>query len=306
MIRQYGLDQIERDDRSVLTVGTFDGVHQGHRPIIGYLVERARAQDGCSVVVTFDPHPREVVTGEPVSLLTTLEERADLLEQRGLDRLVVLPFTRDLSMLTGEEYVRQILIGAVGLREIVIGYDHAFGHRRSGNRQTLEALAGDLGFSVDVIPEQEIGGRGVSSTRVRTALREEGDVEGAAVMLGRNYRLAGTVVRGDRRGTTIGYPTANLRPANARKLVPKPGVYAVRASNGGEHDGMMNIGRRPTFLEDADVSLEVHLFDFDGDLYGDALEVEFVARLRDEQRFSGLDEIRRQLAEDERHARSLL
>jgi riboflavin kinase/FMN adenylyltransferase len=307
MKRQIGFDQISRDDCSVLTVGTFDGVHLGHQAILRYLNERAATVDGCSVVVSFDPHPREVVLGQHVPLLTTLEERGDLLEAFGIDRFVVLPFTRDLSNLEPRAYVEQILLETIGLREIVIGYDHRFGRDRRGDRATLEALGAEHGFSVDVIPEQIVHEVTVSSSAIRRLLREEGDVAGAAEMLGRPYALTGTVIRGDQRGRTIGYPTANLRVHGDRKLIPKPGVYAVRAALGDEaFGGMMNVGRRPTFETDGTLSVEVHLFGFDREVYGRALEVSFVEHIRDEQKFSGPDALVEQLREDERQSRAVL
>ena len=306
MKRQVGLAEITRDDCSVLTVGTFDGVHLGHQAILDYLKERAARVDGCSVVVSFDPHPREVVTGEHVPLLTTLDERADLLEMHGIDRFVVLPFTRDLSNLEPDEYVEQILIETVGLKEIVIGYDHRFGRNRAGDRSTLERLGAQHGFSVDVIPEQIVREVTVSSSEVRRQL-EAGEVARAAELLGRPYVLSGTVVRGDQRGRTIGYPTANLRVVGERKLVPRLGVYAVWVEyRGARHGGMMNVGRRPTFESDGAVSVEVHLFDFDADLYGQTLRVQFVQRLRDEQKFDGVEAIVAQLGEDEQAARGVL
>ncbi len=307
MKRQFGYDEITRDGCSVLTVGTFDGVHLGHQAILRYLKERAAKVDGCSVVVSFDPHPREVVLGVHVPLLTTLDERADLLEAFGIERFVVLPFTRDLSNLAPEDYVEQVLIETIGLREIVIGYDHRFGRNRSGSRETLEAMGAERGFSVDVIPEQIVHEVTVSSSEIRRLLGEEGDVAEASEMLGRPYALTGTVVRGDQRGRTIGYPTANLRVHGDRKLVPKPGVYAVRAAHGDEMvGGMMNVGSRPTFETDGALSVEVHLFDFAEEIYGDTLRVEFVERIRDEVKFSGPDALATQLRDDERVSRRVL
>ncbi len=307
MKREFGPDEITRDDRSVLTVGTFDGVHLGHQAILGYLRERAAAVGGRSVVVSFDPHPREVVLGEHVPLLTTLDERADLLESLGIDRFVVLPFTRDLSNLEPEAYVEQVLIGTVGLREVVVGYDHRFGRNRSGSRETLEALGARLGFGVDVIPEQIVRETTVSSSAIRRLLGDEGDVATAGEMLGRPYFLTGTVVRGDGRGRTIGYPTANLRVHGDRKLVPRVGVYAVRVELGGEElAGMLNVGRRPTFETDGALSVEVHLFDMDRDLYGDTLRIAFTARIRDEVRFDGPEALVAQLRHDEEESRRIL
>jgi riboflavin kinase / FMN adenylyltransferase len=306
-LKEIGLDNIRRDDRSVVTVGTFDGVHLGHQAIIRYLCSRAKAVEGSATVVSFDPHPREVVTGERMPLLTTLEERAALLEALGVDRFVVLPFTRDLSMLEAEDYVRTILVETIGLREIVIGYDHHFGRNRSGSRETLEQLSGKYGFTVDVIPEQVVADAAVSSTRIRNVLADEGDVCQATALLGRPYQLTGTVVRGDGRGRLIGYPTANLRVGDPRKAIPLPGVYVVRARfDAVDVGGMMNIGTRPTFDETSETHIEVHLFDIDRDLYGNDIAVSFIDRIRDEQRFADIDGLVEQLARDEARCRKLL
>ncbi len=318
MTRELGPD-LARDERSVVTTGTFDGVHLGHRAIVAYLVARAREIGGVPTVVTFSPHPREVITGQPVPLLTTLDERADALEALGVERFVVLPFSRALSQLEPEAYVEDVLIGQVGMREIVVGYDHRFGRGRMGDRATLDRIGAQRGFSVDVIPEQIYGaGEGVagdgpaqgvtiSSSEIRRRLLEAGDAAGAAQLLGRPYRITGPVVKGDQRGRTIGFPTANVQPSNPAKLVPKTGVYAVRVTHrGGAAVGMMNVGVRPTFETDGRRTVEVHLFDFDGDLYGQTLTVDVVARLRDERKFDGIGGLVAQLREDEGQARAAL
>ena len=307
MTREHG-DALAPNPDSVVTTGTFDGVHVGHQAIVRYLVERAREIDGVPTVVTFDAHPREVLTGHHVPLLTTLDERADALEALGVERFVVIPFSRDLSLLEPEAYVRDVLVGGVGMREIVIGYDHRFGKQARGDRALLETMGEELGFSVDVIPEQIEDDVTVSSTEVRRQLAEHGDAERAAHLLGRPYRITGTVVRGDARGRTIGYPTANVQPADPRKLVPREGVYAVRCAlaDGAEAGGMMNVGRRPTFETDGAQTVEVHLFDVDTDLYGQRLDVDLVARLRDERKFDGIDALVRQLGADEAAARQAL
>lgn len=303
MTREHGFDHIAPDGQSVLTTGTFDGVHLGHQAILRYLLDRARTVGGKATVVTFDPHPRAVLGGKPVPLLTTLAERADVLEGLGLDRFVVLPFTRDLSLLEPEAYVEEILLGTVGMQEIVIGYDHRFGRNRRGDQTLLERMGAQHGFTVDVIPEQIVTGVTVSSTQIRNALAQDGDARKATALLGRPYSFAGTVVRGDQRGRQLGFPTANVRPENTRKLIPKVGVYAVRAETpSGRYDGMMNVGRRPTFEQDGLLKAEVNLFGFDGDLYGLPLRVEVIERLRDERRFDGLDALVAQLQEDEQQA----
>ncbi|MEM1054890.1 MAG: bifunctional riboflavin kinase/FAD synthetase [Bacteroidota bacterium] len=298
---------ITRDPRSVLTTGTFDGVHLGHQAILTYLVERAARIGGVPTLVTFDPHPREVIAGVRVPLLSTMSERADLVEALGIQRVVVLPFTRDLSNLEPEDYVADVLLGQIGMKEIVIGYDHRFGRKARGDRDLLDRLGASLGFSVDVIPEQIEAGVTVSSTEVRQRLAA-GEVERAAALLGRPYRFSGTVVRGDGRGRTIGFPTANVQPEHPRTLIPGVGVYAVRARIGsdGWRDGMMNVGRRPTFEADGAVKAEVHLFEIDADLYGRTLTVEVIARIREERRFDGPDSLVAQLREDRQRAVWLL
>ena len=306
MTREVG-DAIRADGQSVVTTGTFDGVHRGHQAIVRYLVARAAEVGGVPTVVTFDPHPREVILGRPIPLLTTLGERADALEALGVERFVVVPFSRDLSLLEPEDYVADVLAGRVGMREIVIGYDHRFGRKARGDVSLLERLGPDLGFTVDVIPEQIDGDVTVSSTEIRRLLAA-GDAARAAVLLGRPYRLSGTVVRGDQRGRTLGYPTANLRPGDARKLIPGLGVYAVRAllDDGAALNGMMNVGRRPTFEADGRATVEVHLFDWTGDLYGRPLAVDVVSRLRDERRFEGPGALVAQLGQDAADARRQL
>jgi len=301
MRRELRSDQITRDDASVVTVGTFDGVHVGHRAVVRYLIERAEVQGGPATVLSFDPHPRAVLTGEEVSLLTTPTERADLLEDLGLDRFVLMPFTEAFSQIEAPDYVRDVLVGQVGMQEIVIGYDHGFGKGRTGDADLLKKMAPEHGFSVDVISAQEVDEYGVvSSSTVRRVLREEGDAQQAEAMLGRPYAVSGSVERGAGRGRQIGFPTANVRPGDARKLIPKVGVYAARVALDEETErrpAMVNVGRRPTFDEE-DVRVEAHLLNFEGDLYGQQLRVEFAQRLRDERRFDGPDALAEQLSRD--------
>jgi riboflavin kinase/FMN adenylyltransferase len=314
MKRQYGLDQIQRDTSSVITVGTFDGVHAGHRAIIRYLVKRARDRDGTSVVLSFSPHPREVVHGEKVPLLTTVDERAEIMEGLGIDRFIVIPFTEEFSKLPAEDFVTEILVRRIGVHEIVIGYDHAFGRDRRGDADLLRELGRIHGFTVDIIPAQVVEEHVVSSTEIREALTERGDVRLAGELLGQYYSLSGKVMKGDGRGRQIGFPTANLAVDHPQKIVPAVGVYAVRVhvlesgtrSSGAQaYDGMMNIGRRPTFGS-GDVVLEVHLLDFEGDLYGKDLRVEFVERMRDERTFQSVDGLIEQLSEDRARCMQLL
>lgn len=300
MTREFGLEHVVRDPSSVVTVGTFDGVHAGHQVILDYLKERASELGGRSTVISFSPHPRTVVHGETVPLLTTVEERAAVFETLGIDRFIVIEFTPAFSQLGAEAFVRQVLVDQVGLREIVVGYDHGFGRGRAGDHDLLERLGDELGFTVDLIPVQVVEKHVVSSSEIRRQLTEHGDVGLAAELLGRFYTLMGTVVEGDRRGRQIGFPTANLQVEQPEKVVPKRGVYAVRVrrpATGEVHGGMMNIGQRPTF-DGQELRLEVHLFEVDADLYGESLEVAFVQRVRDEQKFNGVDALREQLSRD--------
>ena len=307
MKREIGWDEITPDDRSVVTVGTFDGVHRGHQAIIEYLKQRAGEQSGSSTLVSFDPHPRTVVHGEEVPLLTTVSERADLLEHLGLDRFVIIPFSMDFAQLGPEEYVRDVLVQRIGLQEITVGYDHRFGKERAGDVDLLRDLGEEYGFEVDVIPPQEVDHDVVSSSTIRTLLQEDGAIKEANERLGRPYQLHGVVARGEGRGRQLGYPTANIELQDARKLVPKRGVYAttVTLPDGREQGGMMNIGRRPTF-DEMNVTVEVHLLDFEGNLYGETLSVQFLQRLRDEQKFESADALAAQLSEDERRCRTVV
>jgi riboflavin kinase/FMN adenylyltransferase len=307
MIREHGLEALTLNPRSCVTVGTFDGVHRGHQVLLAYLQERAQAQNGQSTVVTFDPHPREVVREEAVPLLTTIDERAEVCAALGIDRFIVLPFTKAFAQLSAEAFVETVLVRRIGLQEIVIGFDHGFGRGREGDRQLLETLGQQHGFRVDVIPAARVADHVVSSSEVRHLLVETGDLVQVTRMLGRPYALQGQVVAGDRRGHTLGYPTANLALLHPRKVVPKNGVYAVRVclSGGQYYGGMLNIGTRPTF-EGHLQRIEVHLFGFDGDLYGQQLRIEFVERLREERKFDGIDALKRQLSEDEARSKRLL
>lgn len=294
------LKNVERVNNTVVTVGTFDGVHAGHRALINTVVQKAKSRDARSVVVTFDPHPRDIINPgkEGIKLLTTLKERCEILEDLGVDILLVIPFDRDFSLLTSEEFVRDIIHKKVGVSEFVIGYDHHFGRDREGTIETIRNLGEELGFDSHVVSKQEMGDVTISSTVIRKTLAEKGDVKKAAEYLNRNYLLNGIVMHGDERGRTIGYPTANLKPEHENKVIPKNGVYAVKVRVSGEwFGGMMNIGVRPTFGED-ERTLEVHIFDFDREIYGDTIQVRFIDRIRDEVKFDGVEALKAQLHND--------
>ncbi len=302
------LDDVERVPNSVITVGTFDGVHAGHRAIIDTVADKARQRDARSVLVTFDPHPRDIINpGDAgIKLLTTLQERSEILEELGIDTMVVIPFDRDFSLLSSEEFVRDIIHKKIGVSEFVIGYDHQFGRNREGTIETIERLGNELGFDAYVVSKREVGEKTVSSSAIRKAISEDGNVEEATEFLQRPYRLNATVVHGDKRGKEIGFPTANLKPEHSRKIIPKDGVYSVRVRiNGDWYDGMMNIGTRPTF--DGKLrTLEVNLFNFDEDIYGKEVQVRFFNRIRDEKKFDGKEELIDQLKQDEQQAKEML
>jgi len=308
MARLIELKNIERVPNTVLTVGTFDGVHRGHRALIEKVVEKARKRNARSVVVTFDPHPREIINPgkSGIQMLTTLKERSELLEDIGVDVLLVIPFDRDFSLLTSEEFVRDVIYKHVGVSEFVIGYDHQFGRDREGTIDTIEKLGKDLGFDSHVVSKQEMGDVTISSTLIRKTLSEEGDVKQAAEYLNRRYLLNGIVTHGDQRGKPIGFPTANLKPEHENKVIPKNGVYAVRVRvDGTWYGGMMNIGIRPTF-EGQERTLEVHIFEFDEDIYGQTIQVRFVDRIREEMKFEGIEELKKQLLQDKKETLHLL
>jgi riboflavin kinase/FMN adenylyltransferase len=296
------------DPKSVVTVGTFDGVHRAHRQIIERIVARARGGSGRSVVVTFDPHPKEVVRSAqgPVGLLTTLDERCERLAELGVDLAVVLPFTKEFSRLTAGEFYTTYLIRGVGLSEVVVGHDHMFGRDRQAGQDELQALGNEYGFTVSVIPPLAVQGEIISSTRIRRAIAA-GSVAKANAMLGYPYRLSGVVVPGDGRGRKMGYPTANLDVRGARKVVPARGVYAVDVEVGAvRKGGMANIGVLPTLTDGTRETVEVHIFDTAGDLYGSTVRMGFIERLRDERAFAGVEELVAQLGDDERRAREVL
>jgi riboflavin kinase/FMN adenylyltransferase len=299
---------------AVVTSGTFDGVHVGHQRILARLREVARASGGPSVVITYWPHPR-LVLGPPPShpellelqLLNTLEERIAKLAELGVDYLLIVPFTKEFAQWTSEEYIQNLLLKTVGAKQLVIGYDHRFGKNREGGFDYLSQHADRYGLTVEEIPREDVDAVGVSSTRIRQALRQ-GDVATANRYLGYHYPFTGVVEHGQKLGRTIGYPTANLRIEEPLKLVPAQGIYAVWAITAAStrHQAMLSIGVRPTIGKDLAQTIEVNLLDFDGDLYDQLLTLEFVAWLRGEEKYDGLDALTAQLALDEAATRRTL
>jgi riboflavin kinase / FMN adenylyltransferase len=295
--------------KPVVTIGTFDGVHLGHQKVIVRLKEFARSHDGESVIFTFYPHPR-MVTGpneKDLRLLTTLEEKKELFAQSGIDHLIVFPFTKEFSELTYSEFVEQILVKKIHTHCLVVGYDHRFGKNREGGFEYLQNCADKFGFEIEKLDVLLIDEAHVSSTHIREAL-ENGDVALANKFLGYRFTLHGTVVEGERVGRKLGFPTANIEASDPHKLIPGYGVYAVKVIiSGKKYGGMLNIGTRPTFNKNADNrSIEVHIFDFSGDLYNKEITLIFVGKIRVEQKFSGVEELTEQLKKDKIAALKIL
>jgi riboflavin kinase/FMN adenylyltransferase len=289
---------------TVITIGTFDGVHRGHRLVLDRLATRAAETGLRSVLVTFDPHPLDVVNPAAAPpLLTTGEEKTEVLVESQLHYAVVLPFTKTLAAYDAEQFVDEVLRKRLRMQELLVGHDHGFGRGRSGDADVLKALGAARGFAVTVVPPvQGRDGRPISSTAIRRAVAG-GDLARAADGLARPYSVSGVVVAGAGRGRALGFRTVNLSPPSSRKLLPPEGVYAIRAQTpSGSFGGMMNLGSRPTFGE-AETTLEAHLFDADGDWYGARLRVDFVVRLRETRKFENATALIRQLGRDEQMAR---
>lgn len=292
------IDDYSRNSNSIVTVGTFDGVHLGHQALIQNVVECAQEKKCRAVVVTFDPHPRDLISPsyDKVHLLTTLQEKTEILKELGIDDIVVIPFTRDFSMISHEKFLRKYIYKIIGVDTLVIGYDHQFGRDRKGSTTTVLNLSYELGFNVIVEKAREIKEKIISSTVIRRKLEKYGDVMGAREMLGRDYQLTGSVVKGDQRGRKLGFPTANIRPENPNKVLPANGVYCVEAEMKGElYKGMVNIGFRPTFMVQKKIIAEVFLFDFNKNIYGDKIKIRFLKKIRLEQKFKNKDLLIKQL-----------
>ena len=293
----------------VVTIGTFDGVHLGHREVISALKRISFLSGGDSVVFTFEPHPRIVISpGEDtLRLLSTKDEKIKLMEEIGIDHLVIYPFTVEFSKLSYNEFVAKILVGKMKISSLVVGYDHRFGQGRQGDFSSLELLSNEMNFKVEQLSELLIDSKVVSSTKIRLAL-EVGDISKANHFLGYRYSLSGKVIEGKQLGRKLGFPTANIETSDNHKLVPGDGVYAVFVQTGGElFKGMLNVGFRPTVNYNADhKSIEVHIFDFESDIYNSDITLYFVMKIRDEQKFSGIVELQEQLVKDRITALSIL
>lgn len=285
----------------VLTIGTFDGVHLGHRKIIAALHDRAKSINGESVIFTFDPHPRKVVAPDEgnLRLLTTLDEKIALFEQCGIDHLIIYPFTPEFSQLTYEEFVEKVLVGQIHTKFLVVGYDHKFGKNRQGDFEFLKKCADHFDFQIEKLDVLLMNEANISSTKIREAI-QQGDFKTANDCLGYKFMLHGTVVEGQKLGRKIQFPTANIEASDPDKIIPGHGVYAVHVNFQNQtFQGMLNIGSRPTVNNNADHrSIEVHIFDFDSDIYGEQIELVFFRKLREEQKFPSLEALKDQLAKD--------
>lgn len=294
-------------ERTAVTVGSFDGVHRGHQDVFDRLIALAKRATVPSLLVTFDPHPLEVVNPAAAPpLLTVGDEKLEVLAESGVEYVAVLPFTPALARLQAHEFVDDVLIRRFRMHHLLMGHDHGFGRDRKGDLAMMRSLGRDRGFEVDVVPPVSVdSGPPISSTAIRRAIAG-GDLERARAALGRSYAVGGYVVEGDRRGRLLGYPTINVPLPSPRKLLPPQGVYAVRVQTPrGPFDGMLNLGPRPTF-GDHEVVIEVHLFGSPGDLYAARVRIDFVGRLRDTMRFDGPDALVAQLGRDADQARALL
>lgn len=291
---------------TVVTIGTFDGVHVGHRKIISRLIESAQANDWESVVLTFFPHPRMVLQKDAdIKLINTIEERGTLLDSLGLDHLVIHPFTIDFSRMYAEDFVEEILVNALQARKVIIGYDHRFGRNRNANIEDLKRYGEQFGFEVEEISKQELEDVAISSTKIRNALIE-GNIQKANAYLGYPIMLQGEVVHGRHLGKTLGYPTANLKIAENYKLIPAQGVYVVQSViDGNLVYGMMNIGTNPT-VGGMDQTIETYFLDFDGDLYGKQIAIEILSHIREEKNFESVEILVKAMEEDEVFSRKYI
>lgn len=293
---------------SIVTIGTFDGVHLGHQKILSKLKKLKEKTGFNTAVLTFDPHPRKVLFPEQkdLKLLTTVEEKLDLLKKYGVDVTVVYPFSKEFSQLDSEVYIREVLVKSLHTKHIVIGYDHKFGRDRSGDYKLLRQYTRELDFEVEEISAKDIDNIAISSSKIRKAL-EEGNLALATEFLGHPYFLKATVVKGKQLGRTLGYPTANLITDDANKLIPTKGVYFVKVLVAGSaFYGMLNIGTNPTTDNDDAIKIEVNIFDFDADIYGKEVQINFVKRLRDEKKFANLNELKVALSQDKEQCLELI
>ncbi|MCB0727190.1 MAG: bifunctional riboflavin kinase/FAD synthetase [Ignavibacteriae bacterium] len=296
------LNEIVHNRNSAVTVGTFDGVHLGHREIIRKLNAVKESNDLRSVIVTFDPHPQIVLRNRDhdIKILSTLKEKLEIFRELNIDLVYVINFTKEFSLTPAERFYKDYLIDRIGLKDLILGYDHMFGKNREGNFKTLKELSENFDFTVDKVDEYKPGGEHISSTVIRHLL-EKGDVEKASDLLGRYYSLEGKVVKGKKLGREIGFPTANIQVDDEFKLIPKTGIYATEVILGADKFyGMMNIGTNPTVTDDESIKIEVNIFDFDKDIYGEDIKVNLTDYIREEKKFKSLEELMENISGDKK------
>lgn len=293
------IKDLTKNKNTILTLGTFDGIHPGHLKIIDKLVDFSKEKGCRNVVITFHPHPRTVLnSGNDVKMLTTQEERRTLLEKHGVENFLTINFTKEFASLTAEEFIYDYLVNGIGITEIILGHDHHFGKGRSGNVELLKKIGAKENFSVTTVDAYYLNDEVISSTRIRNAI-SEGDLTKANSLLGRNYSFSGLVVGGDKRGRELGYPTANIKLSLQEKLLPAIGIYAVRVLLENEnHIGLLSIGKRPTFYNAGELVTEVYIYNFNREIYGEVITVELVERLRGEEKFNSAEELIIQMNRD--------
>ncbi len=306
VVREF--DSVEFDKKSVITVGTFDGIHLGHRKIIDSVNEIKKSKGLRSVILTFEPHPQIVLKNKSpdIKILSTLDEKLEMFESLNIDIVYVIEFTKEFSRNSAEDFYVNYIINKFGLSDIVIGYDHMVGRNREGGFETLKGLSGKYDFEIHKIDELKTEGYIVSSTVVRHMLQSS-SVKDAEMLLNDYYSITGEVIYGDKLGRKIGFPTANIKPVSEYKLIPQNGVYLIKSEiNGKNYFGMMNIGVRPTVTEGQKLTLEVNFLDFDGDLYGQSLKIKFLDFIRREKKFSSVEELKKQIEKDKEISKDLI
>jgi riboflavin kinase/FMN adenylyltransferase len=301
------IDHLPEFKNAVLTVGTFDGVHEGHKAILHEVVRHAKSIGGESVLLTFEPHPRKLLfPDQPLGIITPLPEKLALIMETGIDHVVIVPFTKEFAALSAQEYIEQFMVGRFHPGCIIIGHDHRFGHDRKGDIHMLKQYADVYHYELVEIAAQLIDEAAVSSTKIRQAIAG-GHISEAAHMLGRPYALTGAVVHGSKLGRTIGYPTANLQPTDPEQIVPARGIYAVQVQHKGSlYDAMLSIGFNPTVTDKKELRIEANIFDFNQDIYGDSLTLLFVKWLRAEVKFDSLAALTEQLGRDKKETVEVL
>ncbi len=298
----HDISDINKDENTFITLGTFDGIHLGHQKIIDRLISKTRSANGRSFLITFHPHPRNVITqNTDFKILSTPDEKAVVLEKLGIMNLLVINFTKEFSQQTAEQFFKNYIIDKIGIKDIIIGYDHHFGKGRGGDESTLREMGAQYGFGVETVSAFRLDGEIVSSTKIRKALTE-GDIKKANAYLDRNYEFSGIVIEGDKRGRELGFPTANIKTDNENKLLPALGIYLVEFLVRDEkHYGLLSIGKRPTFYNSGKIVPEVYIYNFNEEIYGENVKVTILERLRGEEKFSSADELVAQMQIDKKN-----